>query len=300
MRIRPDRHASDDELADLTAGELRRRKAAGIWDHLTRCADCSSALEEIEAVPAVLASTAIEVPPMPAHLSQRIEAALHAESLQRLAEQPAHEAERSVLPVPGAQEEPEPRWQLPRLHLPVPLLRLAGGLGVAAVLAAGGFTLANHVSTPGGQSASSGSAAEPATAPQQFTAGPEITYGPPGSQHEVREVNSGADFEPSTLAAQVGTAVSAARARGGAATSVPRANATGSGIPVAPASPLAGCVGLIARGRQVTLVDMARYQGNPATVIAVAAAAGSPAQAWVVGPACSATEADIIAHTQLG
>jgi hypothetical protein len=62
---------------------------------------------------------------------------------------------------------------------------------------------------------------------------------------------------------------------------------------------LPGCVTLITGGTRPRLVDLARYQGRPATIIVQGAAGGRPAQVWVVGAGCSATSRDVIAHTQL-
>jgi hypothetical protein len=47
------------------------------------------------------------------------------------------------------------------------------------------------------------------------------------------------------------------------------------------------------------LVDVARYQGRPATVIALAQEGNPVAQAWVVGPQCSAGTSDVLAHVWL-
>jgi hypothetical protein len=50
----------------------------------------------------------------------------------------------------------------------------------------------------------------------------------------------------------------------------------------------------------VLLVDLARFEGKPATIIVIAALAASPAEALVVGSACSASAQDILAHAVLG
>ena len=59
------------------------------------------------------------------------------------------------------------------------------------------------------------------------------------------------------------------------------------------------CAAHYVPGVKPTLVDAARYQGHPATIIALAPGAGQLGQAWVVGPACSADKNDILAHVQL-
>jgi hypothetical protein len=47
------------------------------------------------------------------------------------------------------------------------------------------------------------------------------------------------------------------------------------------------------------LVDSARYQGHPAMIIALSHVGKQISQAWVVGPACSASDTDILAHVTL-
>jgi hypothetical protein len=53
------------------------------------------------------------------------------------------------------------------------------------------------------------------------------------------------------------------------------------------------------RAREVKMVDRARYQGHPATVIVVARTATEPAQVYVAGTRCSATDADILAQARM-
>jgi hypothetical protein len=47
------------------------------------------------------------------------------------------------------------------------------------------------------------------------------------------------------------------------------------------------------------MVDESRYDGRPATIIVLAATAQQLTEAWVVGPACSASRSDVIVHTSL-
>jgi hypothetical protein len=53
------------------------------------------------------------------------------------------------------------------------------------------------------------------------------------------------------------------------------------------------------RAREVKLVDRARYQGHPATVIVVARTATEPAQVYVAGTRCSGSDADILARARM-
>jgi hypothetical protein len=63
---------------------------------------------------------------------------------------------------------------------------------------------------------------------------------------------------------------------------------------------LPGCVGRVAGGQAVLLVDLASFQGAPAIII-VTAPPGSAAgtQVWAVAADCSSSGADVLAHHQL-
>jgi hypothetical protein len=62
---------------------------------------------------------------------------------------------------------------------------------------------------------------------------------------------------------------------------------------------LSGCVTRITGGQQPLMVDESRYNGRPATIIVLAATTQQLTEAWVVGPACSASRGDVIVHTSL-
>ncbi|MFF5262532.1 anti-sigma factor family protein [Actinomadura viridis] len=64
----------------------------------------------------------------------------------------------------------------------------------------------------------------------------------------------------------------------------------------APDARLAECVAEVARGRAPALVDSARYEGAPATVIAAPATEEGALDVWVVGPGCSAQDTKVIKH----
>jgi hypothetical protein len=72
----------------------------------------------------------------------------------------------------------------------------------------------------------------------------------------------------------------------------------------APSSALTGCVDKVAgpvavRAGAVKLVDQARYQRRPATVIVVQATGAQPGVVYVAGARCSASDADILAMAPL-
>src|SRR5260221_561100 len=93
-----------------------------------------------------------------------------------------------------------------------------------------------------------------------------------------------------------GRAAGGARPRGGGrspAAGPARQPATVGSLPL---STLEGCVNRIAAGELVLLVDVARYQGAPATVIVTEVSAASPEQVWVVGTGCSGSRSDVLAQ----
>jgi hypothetical protein len=303
--IRRDRHASADELASLEAGDVRPRKAARIETHVAGCDRCSQIRRQLASVPNILASA--RYPPMPEKVAVGIEAAFRVEATQRLSAMPATEAGRRELPGAHRRRAARQGWHVPRLS--VTATRLVSAAGALAVVAGGGYVIASHAGNGATSSPSAASAAGPAQL-QQLSAGPDVTYGRPGATHTIQSVQSSANFVPASLSTQATDAVHAAEARGASAAqpslSAPiaaRAQASTSAGSASPgpgvASRLAGCINDIAPGRTALLVDLARFEGKPATIIVIAALAASPAEAWVVGSACSASVKDIIAHAVL-
>jgi Putative zinc-finger len=210
------------------------------------------------------------------------------------------------------------RPRLPRLAPPVALRALAAA--AAVVLLAGGVYELTQLGASTTSSSSAGSSAAgpqvPAPAPASQSqgapaAGPALQYQHAGGPASINAVMSGTDYTPGNLRGQVaaqlaGSGRSAATAgpntagpeqtRSPAAVSGGRA-ATFGGIPV---TSLAGCVNRIAAGGRVLLVDVARYQGEPATVIVTQPAGGGPEQIWVVGPGCSASRSDLLHQAEPG
>jgi hypothetical protein len=303
--IRHDRHATDEQLASLAAGALRHRKAVRISAHLTGCERCGQVSRKLAEIPALLSSAPF--PPMPASVSIKIEAALRVESTQRLTAMPATEGGRGDLPARHRRRAARRTWQLPGLS--VAATRLVAAAGAVVIVAGGTYELASHIGRGPTASSVAGSAAVPAPG-QEMSLGPDVTYGRAGALRTIHTVQSAANFIPAKLTTQIVAAVHAARARG-VSGSQPTAstpgpsraqsgNATGSAAPGASvASRLAGCINLIAPGRVVLLVDVARFDGKPATIIVIAALAASPAEAWVVGSGCSAAGKDILGHALL-
>jgi hypothetical protein len=293
---RRDKHASADQLASLAAGGRRPRRAARIQAHVAQCGQCTRVSQQLRAIPAILASASY--PPMPENVSARIEAAISSEARQRLATVSASEARRHALPARRRLAAARGDWHLPGLSVAATRLTVVAG---AVVIAAGtSYLVAQMVGT---SVTSSSSAAAGAAAPVQ-SLGPEVTYGKPGSVHTIRVVESDTNFVAAHLRAQAIHAVHAAEARGAhaaqpSASTAPPLTRQAAGS-METAKGLAGCIELIAPGQTVLLIDIARYQGKPAAVIVTAATALREAEAWVVGPSCSATTKDVLAQAELG
>jgi len=299
MMTRCNKCPSTDQLASLTVSGLRPRKTAGIQAHLARCEPCAQVSQQLNAIPAILASATY--PAMPENLAARTGSAISREAQQRLAKMPATETGRRDLPARRPRAATSGGWHLPGLSAAA--TRLAAAAAAVILAVAGSYRVAEIAGT----SVTPSSPQAGATS-QQMSLGPDVTYGQPGSRHTIRAVKSDTNFVAAHLRTQAISAVHAAEARGAIAAQ-PSASAatqlTGSvadtarGSQVA-ASRLAGCIGLIAPGRTVLLIDIARYQGTPATLIVTAATGVNEAEAWVAGSSCSAATKDVLTQTALG
>jgi len=65
------------------------------------------------------------------------------------------------------------------------------------------------------------------------------------------------------------------------------------------AAALTSCVKRVARDQRPLLVDTARYNGRPATIIVLTTASAKTRRVVVVGPRCSATQTDLISTTTI-
>jgi hypothetical protein len=301
-------HVGAKTLARYRQGDLSQRRSSRIGAHLAGCARCRARSEDLAGVTELLAS--VRPPPMPEHLAARIQAALATEAATQVTRSadkaPAGEKAAAGAPTPagtgpaanGRRPRPEApgHGRRPRLARPGPAVALRALTAAAAVviLAGGiyGLTRLGASST----SSSAGSAAAPAVpAPASQSV--------PGGSTAIR---SGTDYTPGNLSRQV--AAQLARHGHSSAVAGPNAGAPGEthspaaisgGRAAIPASVLAGCVNRIAAGERVLLVDVARYQGAPATVIVTPPAAGGPEQISVVGTGCSASRSDLLHHAML-
>lgn len=310
------RHASADELASYAAGDMRPRKAAKIAAHLEVCAHCQEVSSELQGVSVMLAS--VSFAPMPDDVSARIETALAAEASQRLASAPATEAGRRDLPV-RHRRPVFGNWKLPRISSPM-ALRVMAATGAAVIVVGGAYELASH-----GQGSTSGPAATGAAAPSHGRGAPSVGSivpqmyaGPAGRERPVPTIVTKTQYTPANLQAQVAAVVSLAGKSGELKPASASSGVTNSGLagpePTASTGPLhgvnspaqsaadrqlIGCVDRVTAGRIPLLVDIAYFEGKRATIIIFAAVRGVPAQALVVGSACSKTSSDVLDHQVL-
>lgn len=300
-------HLDADTLAEYREDLLGRRQSARIRAHLAGCSRCAAVDHELAEVSTLLA--AAPAPPMPDALASRLQGVLAAEAASRVAQNPAPAENPAAQPASHTATPPGRRraghtTRTPRRRR-VLALRVASATAVVAALAAGGFGLA-HLS--GGSPATGSSAAGPPRVPLQPGAsnrrasanvGPDISSG--GSSISVAGgtvpvLHSGRDYQPANLTTQ-------AEAELGHSSESTHQAASSPGTIIAggsqTAAALAGCVRRVTGGVAPTLVDQARYQGQPATVIVQAPAAGRAGQVWVTGPGCSSAHPDLLAHAQL-
>jgi len=314
-------HVRAQTLARFRQGDLGPRRSARIGAHLARCARCQARSEDLAGVTKLLAS--VQPPPIPEHLEARIHSALTTEAARRVK---LPEENAAAAPAAGpAGTSPAADGQHPRRERPghgrrprvarprsaIALRALAAA--AAVVVVAGGIYEIAHNSASSSAGSSAAAPAAPATAgPSRAAAGPLATgpvlpYRHAGGEASITPVMTGTDFASATLSSQV-TAQLAQHAHAGPVTGPNAPPATQGSVAAGGRSTtfghmavadLAGCVNRIAAGDLVLLVDVARYQGGPATVIVTQPPAGGPEQIWVVGPGCSASRSDVLRHAAL-
>jgi hypothetical protein len=301
-------HADAETLAAFREELLPRRKAARMSAHLAACSRCAELDAQLTEVSALL--TTSTTPPMPDALTARIEAAIAAEAAARAATAvdggvPAADGAVAV-GAAGAGGGPRDRAARPSRPAGGPgrsraALRVAAVAAAFVVVAGGSYGAARLLSgsPEPASSAGSGGAGGPAIrengkAPPMPSGGFRVPGGQPATgvfpSHPL-VVSSGTNYQPGQLEAQV----SAVLTRHGAHA------ATGSGPSPAghPAAsvPPPACVGRVTGGKSPLLVDLAQYQGRPATIIVIPGATPGTLRALVVAGACTATTGHVLTTT---
>lgn len=288
-------HVDAESLALCAEGLLSRRRSERIRSHAASCPECAAAQARLTEVPALLAQ--VPPPPLPPGIAARLDAALSAETAARAAPDPGTVPGQAA-PAQPAGTPPRPRPARPRgpwLRMPV-AARLLAAAGVLVV--AGGVGYAVSQSSSSSSSSSAGSAAVPRAVAGPHSGSAASGSGPgagPGIGVQFTVRHSGIPYRKNTLADQ-------ARALVAAPSAGLNSPAKGSGglARRAPSPALAGCVDRVAgpaavHAGEVKLVDQARFQGRPATIIVVQATAAQPGTVYAAGAGCSASRADILA-----
>jgi hypothetical protein len=295
-------HVDADVLAELSEGLIGGNRATRIHAHLAGCQQCARLSAGLTEIRSVLAS--VSSPAMPEQVTRRLTAALDQEAAERSARattadparpstSPSDDGPARVLSFRGPA-----KGQRRGLSSPVAARALTAAAAVCLV-AAGGYAAVELTSSgspsPSGHSAagarphssaSSGSAALPFI-------GQTPGIGSNGSNVlSFRVINSGTDYQTAKLSTQISAELGQGVANG------PN-RSSGAMSLHAPSTQQYGCVMDVTGDIEPAMVDSARYNGHPATIIALAHVGNQVSQAWVVGPACSADNTDILAHVTL-
>jgi hypothetical protein len=300
------RHVSTERLARFRDGDRHGLRDRRIEAHLQRCARCQAASAELAAVPGLLA--AADLPRIPAHLAARIESALAAESAQRTrSAQTAGEAA-------GRPGHARRRARPPAMRR-TPALRVLAAAAAVVVVAGGAYELVAHLGGSSSGGTASSSAGAPARqvpragafrptlgAPNQLAYGQAVPYRRGGGTATIRPVWSGTAYQAGPLARQAAATLAKA-GRPAAVGSGGLSNSAGpdavGGLTVPRPAQLARCLSRVAAGGTVLLVDLANFDGAPATIIVTAASGPASRQVWVVGSGCSGSASDVLAHRPL-
>lgn len=294
------RHVSTENLARFRGGDLSTARSARIAAHLRACARCRETSEALAQVPSLLA--AVEVPLMPAHLAARIESALATESARRAASEPDGAPEHQRRSHAAARHRPR-RPAMPALRVLAP--------AAAAVVLVGGFVaLLTQLGTGGSSGTDGGTASSSVPRHKAVELGPRTTpsyvfgaihYQAAGHTAVITPERSGTHYQTARLTQQVSRVMAASEPLMTGGTALPNATSNSrpsSGATTARSIPM-GCVNRIAAGHSVQLVDIARFDGRPATIIVTAPHGQVAGQVFVVGTACSASVSDVLAHRSL-
>ena len=291
-------HVDANVLAELSAGLISGRRATRIHAHLAGCQRCAKVSAGLSEVSVLLAS--VPPPAMPEMVSRRLTTAIMEEAAARsgAASRPARLAGQQAFQRAGRPHGGPPSARRRGLTSPVAARAFAAAAAVC-VVAAGGYTVV-RLAAPGGSGPVVHAGTGRIVRQHAATAGPgPYQVGParPGNapspaQPTFDVVSSGIDYQHAILSTQVGSELSKV-------SSLSADSAAGKRILHAPTAQQDSCVQRVTSSVKPALVDVARYQGRPATVIALAQKGNPVAQAWVVGPQCSAGTSDVLAHVWL-
>ena len=261
-------HYDYETLADLAEGLLEDDKAASVNEHLDTCAECRERSADLADVSRILAEA--PVPSMPADLASRIDSAIAAES-ERTATVASLEHRRTR----------RRHWRILSAAAATVIV-LGGGGVVAGMVLDGSDDRRSSANAPVADNDDRAASDAPGAA--QGSKKPLVAPdGRAGARVPFRVSRSGTDYRAATLDKQVKDIITAPLGSS--------ANAD-----QAPPPALAGCVGEVTGGREPVLVDTARYEGAPATVVAAPGTTSKALDIWVVGQGCTAQDTKVIKH----
>jgi hypothetical protein len=311
------RHVDPETMAAFREELLPRRKAARVAAHVAHCTQCAALDAQLAGLPALLAGT--PAPPMPDALTARIEAALATEAAARSAVTAGAGAAQQGSPGdvaangagagsarPGdAAGRPGGRRTKRAARVPAPggsrlALRIAAVTAAVVVIAGGGYGVSRLLSSGTPSAGSGASASSPA---QGRASRSEPVMGPaangaakPGAAIARPAtdlvITSGTNYLPGQLKSQVRAVLN----RFSTAESGPKASA---GHAAAAGADLTSCLARVVGNQRPRLIDRARYNGRPATVIVVPTAKANTLRVLVVGTLCSTTADDLLASTTM-
>ena len=310
-------HADAETLAAFHEELLPRRKTAQVAAHLVTCPRCAALDAQLAEVTALL--THATAPPMPDALAARIEAALAAEAAARGAPQatvPAPAAP-ALNGSPGSAGRDGGRGRragrAPR-GWSSPALRIATVAAAVAVVAGGGYTVAQLLS--GGPiphaTGSSGALAPPASGAGASRPKSPVFGGPAdrraapsmgalnhasAATAQAPVITSNTNYQPSSLGAQASTVLATLGIYSGTHPGPALATPPTSYALLFP-SPQA-CAAHVAPGLHPLLIDEAHYQGHPALIIVLPATHTTRSKVLVIAPGCTSTTAHILATATL-
>jgi hypothetical protein len=279
--------------------------------HLARCTQCTGLDAQLAGLPALLAD--VPAPPMPDALASRIAAAIAEEAAARSAGVPAGAAAAqtaadgdATAAQPGdAADGARGRRTRRAARAPAPgrsrlALRIATAAAVVVVLVGGGFGVSRLFSSASPTASGASAAAPVAPAPHRAAIGAPNRgntgisgtkeHSAASSPTGYRVVASRTHYRPGLLGAQVKTVLSRP--------SEPPLPAPSGTSSILRMTSLRSCVAHVAGTQRPRLVDLASYNGRPATVIVLPAGTNT-LRVLVVGPRCSTTVTDLLASTTL-
>jgi hypothetical protein len=288
------RHCCAEEIGNLAMGNLPPGKTARVASHLASCPHCRTVSGQLDNVFNLLQS--VHYAAMPQYLSAQLETTLASEWASMVARAPATEAGRRDLADSAARR----RWS--GLRPPAIASRFAqralAAAAAAVVMIGGCHAFISHLGQSGPSFSFSFSSSSASPASGHADVGPKVSY---GHSQSINAIKSNADFAPASLRTEVdATLANEERPTAGSTGALANVKAAPNSVPVQPASPqMDACVTQVAVGQTVALVEVARYRGAPAWIIAVGADRARPKQVWVVSTSCSPTDSHVIAHATL-